>query len=85
MSPSYHPQTNGQVEVSNKEFKNILKKIRPGKDEVHKLPNALYVYQTAYKTPMGCLLFSHLLIELNHRAYLAIKKLTLSLDHQRLL
>ena len=60
---SYNPQTNGQVQqdrnyqilVSNKEVKNILKKIiRPaGKDEVHKLPDALYVYQTAYKTPIG--------------------------------
>ena len=27
VTKSYHPQVNGQVEVSNKELKNILKKI----------------------------------------------------------
>ena len=51
----YHPQANGQVEVSNREVKNILKKIiRPdGKDWAHKLPDALWAYRTAYKTPIG--------------------------------
>ena len=39
----YHPQANGQVEVSNREVKSILKKIiQPGgKDWVHKLPDTL--------------------------------------------
>ena len=51
----YHPQANGQVEVSNQEVKNILKKIiRPdGKDWAHKLLDALWTYRTAYKTPIG--------------------------------
>ena len=50
----YHPQANGQVEVSNREVKAILKKIiRPdGKDWEHKLPDALWAYQTALS---GCL------------------------------
>ena len=74
----YHPQANGQEEVSNREVKSILKKIiRPdGKDWAHKLPDALWVYWTAYKTPIGIspfrLIFGkacHLSIELEHRAY----------------
>ena len=85
----YHPQANGLVEVSNREVKNILKKvIRPnGKDWAHKLPDALWAYRTAYRTPIGMspfqLIFGkvcHLLVELEHRAYWEIKKLNLSLD-----
>ena len=85
----YHPQANGQVEVSNREVKTILKKIiRPdGKDWAHKLPDALWAYQTAYKTPIGMSPFRliygkacHLPVELEHRAYWAIRKLNLPLD-----
>ena len=45
----YHPQVNEEVEVSNKEDKNILKKlIRPDeKDWAHKLHNVVWVYHTA--------------------------------------
>ena len=84
-----HPKAYGQVEVSNKEVKSILKKIiRPdGKDWAHKLPNALWAYRRAYKTPIRMspirLIFAkacHLSIELEHWAYWAIKKLNLSLD-----
>ena len=85
----YHPQANRQVEVSNQEVKNILKKIiRPdGKDWAHKLLDALWAYRTTYKTPIGMspfrLIFGkvcHLSVELEHQAYWAIKKLNLSLD-----
>ena len=81
----YHPQANGQVEVSNREVKNILKKIiRPyGKDWAHKLLDALWTYRTAYKTPIGMSLFRlifgkvcHLLVELEHRAYWQLRSST---------
>ena len=90
--PHHHaipPQANGQVEVSNREVKTILKNIIPpyGKDWAHKLPDALWAYQMAYKTPIGMSPFRliygkacHLPVELEHRAYWAIKKLNLALD-----
>ena len=55
MSTAYHPQTAGQVEVSNKQIKAILEKtVKPSrKDWASRLSDALWAYRTAYKTPIG--------------------------------
>ncbi|RVW72205.1 Transposon Ty3-I Gag-Pol polyprotein [Vitis vinifera] len=48
----YHPQTSGQVELANREIKNILMKVVNvnRKDWSIKLLDSLWAYRTAYKT-----------------------------------
>nr|GEV91969.1 reverse transcriptase domain-containing protein [Tanacetum cinerariifolium] len=76
------PQTSGQVEVSNHGLKRILERTI-GENHASwsdKLDDALWAFRTAYKTPIGCTLYKlvyekacHLPIELEHKAYLALK------------
>nr|GFA47142.1 reverse transcriptase domain-containing protein [Tanacetum cinerariifolium] len=56
LSTAYHPQTSGQVEVSNHGLKRILE-ITVGENRASwsdKLDDALWAFRTAFKTPIGC-------------------------------
>jgi len=86
----YHPQTSGQVELANREIKQILEKtVNPNrKDWSSRLNDALWAYRTAYKTSLGMSPYRlsvyekpcHLLVELEHEAYWAIKAFNSNLD-----
>nr|GEY21542.1 reverse transcriptase domain-containing protein [Tanacetum cinerariifolium] len=82
LATPYHPQTSGQVEVSNRGLKQILERT-VGENHASWLDNlddALWAFRTAYKTPIGCTPYKlaygkacHLPIELEHKAYWALK------------
>ena len=93
----YHPQTNGQVEVSNRELKKILEKTVAStiKDWSIKLDDALWAYKTTFKTPIGLSSFQmvygkscHLPVEMEYKAHWALKFLnfdeTTSREQRRL-
>nr|GEW50711.1 reverse transcriptase domain-containing protein [Tanacetum cinerariifolium] len=79
---AYHPQTSGQVEVSNRGLKRILERT-VGKNRASlsdKLDDDLWAFRTTFKTPIGCTPYKlvyekacHLPIELKHKAYWDLK------------
>nr|GEV63928.1 reverse transcriptase domain-containing protein [Tanacetum cinerariifolium] len=80
----YHPQTSGQVEVSNRGLKRILERT-VGENRTSwsdKLDDALWAFRTTFKTPIGCTPYKlvygkacHLPIELEHKARLGLEAL----------
>ncbi|GKA01951.1 DNA-directed DNA polymerase [Tanacetum coccineum] len=97
LATAYHPQTSGQVEVSNRGLKRILERT-VGENRASwsdKLDDALWAFRTAFKTPIGCTPYKlvygkscHLPIELEHKAYWALKHANFDLktagDHRKL-
>ncbi|GJQ96577.1 reverse transcriptase domain-containing protein [Tanacetum coccineum] len=89
LSTAYHPQTSGQVKVSNRGLKRILERT-VGENRaswLDKLDDALWAIRTAYKTPIGCTPYKlvygkacHLPIELEHKAYWALKHANFDLE-----
>nr|GFA58037.1 reverse transcriptase domain-containing protein [Tanacetum cinerariifolium] len=96
LSTAYQPQTSRQVEVSNRGLKRILERTI-GESRAswsNKLDDALWAFRIAYKTPIGCTPYKlvygkacHLFIELEHKAYWALKQVNFDLavagDHQK--
>nr|GEV88573.1 reverse transcriptase domain-containing protein [Tanacetum cinerariifolium] len=90
------PQNFIQVEVSNRGLKRTLKRT-VGENRASwsdKLDDALWAFRIAYKTPIGCTPYKlvyrktcHLLIELEHKAYWALKHVNFDLqtagDHRK--
>ncbi|GJT23597.1 reverse transcriptase domain-containing protein [Tanacetum coccineum] len=78
LSTAYHPQSNGQTEVTNRAIKRILERsvgYNP-KDWSKKLNDALWAFKTAYKIPTWCTPFRlvhgkacHLPVEIEHKAH----------------
>nr|GFA03142.1 reverse transcriptase domain-containing protein [Tanacetum cinerariifolium] len=96
LSTAYHPQTSGQVKVSNRGLKRILERTI-GENRASwsdKLDDALWAFRIAYKSPVGCTPYKlvygkacHLPIELKHKAYWALKHANFDLsvagDHRK--
>ena len=85
MGLAYHPQSNRQVKISDREIKNILEETitTSMKDWSVKLNDALWAYRTAYKSHIVMSPYSivfgkpcHLPLELEYKVMWAINKLS---------
>nr|GFB03231.1 reverse transcriptase domain-containing protein [Tanacetum cinerariifolium] len=97
LSTAYHPQTSGQVEVTNPGLKRILERTF-GENRAlwsDKLEDALWAFRTAFKTPIGCTPYRlvygkscHLPLKIKHKAFWALKHANFDLktagDHWKL-
>nr|GEZ71656.1 hypothetical protein [Tanacetum cinerariifolium] len=97
LSTAYHPQTSGQVKVTNRRLKRILERT-VGENRAlwsDKLEDALWAFRTAFKTHVGCTPYRlvygkacHLPLELEHKAFWALKHANFDLkiagDHRKL-
>nr|GEY64313.1 reverse transcriptase domain-containing protein [Tanacetum cinerariifolium] len=97
LSIAYHPQTSGQVEVTNRGLKRILERT-VGENRAlwsDKLEDALWAFRAAFKTPIGCTPYRlvygkacHLPLKLKHKAFWALKHANFDLktvgDHRKL-
>nr|GEY14624.1 reverse transcriptase domain-containing protein [Tanacetum cinerariifolium] len=96
LATAYHPQTSRHVEVSNCGLKRILER-KVGENRASwsdKLDDALWAFRIACKTAIGCTSYKlvygkacHLPIELEHKAYSALKHANFDLqttgDHRK--
>nr|GFA10314.1 reverse transcriptase domain-containing protein [Tanacetum cinerariifolium] len=97
LSTAYHRQTSRQVEVTNRGLKRSLERM-VGENRAlwsDKLEDALWAFQTAFKTSIGCTPYRlvygkacHLPLELEHKAFWALKHVNFDLktvsDHRKL-
>nr|GFB39117.1 reverse transcriptase domain-containing protein [Tanacetum cinerariifolium] len=97
LSTAYHPQTSGQVEVTNRGLKQILKRV-VGENRAlwsDNLEDALWAFRSAFKTSVGCTPYRlvygkacHLPLELEHKALWALKHVNFHLktagNHRKL-
>ncbi|GKB49600.1 reverse transcriptase domain-containing protein [Tanacetum coccineum] len=68
LATAYHPQTSGQMEVSNRGLKRILERTE-GENRASwsdKLDDALWAFRTAYKIPIGCTPYTQSLYSERH-------------------
>nr|GEY35611.1 reverse transcriptase domain-containing protein [Tanacetum cinerariifolium] len=95
LTTAYHHQTSGQVKVSNRGLKRSLERtVGENYASSDKPDDSLWAFRTTFKTPIGCTPYKlvyikacHLPIELEHKAYWALKHINFNLltagDHRK--